>query len=425
MIRLYNARYIPMDGDTEVRTGEIWVDGSVIMYTGREAPAYDRPAFEREIDLQGDLVIPGFKNAHAHSAMTFVRSYADDLPLHSWLFDRIFPLEAKLIPEDVYALTKLAILEYLAGGITSAFDMYFHRDAIAQAAIDCGFRMALCGALSAGDDWSVGEMDLLKYNRLHPLISYIPGIHSEYTADLDLLMFMSELVHEHQAPFATHCAETRREVEECLQRYELTPIQLFEEYDLFAHGGSLFHCVHVTPEDVDILRRRNVYAVTCPASNAKLASGIAPVAGLRRSGIRLAIGTDGPSSNNALNMFREMYLTCVLQKLREEDAAVCDAGDVLDMACSGGAGAMFLRACDALAFGKTADLTVIDLHQPNMLPLHNIAKNLVYSGSVSNVRMTMVNGRILYKDGEYFVGEDPEEIFRRAEAATRRILNAQ
>ncbi len=422
MIRLYNGKYIPMNGDTEVRNGEIWVEESMIMYTGPETA--DRPVFEREIDLKGDLVIPGFKNAHAHSAMTFARSFADDLPLQSWLFDKIFPLEAKLIPEDIYALTKLAILEYLAGGITSAFDMYYHREAMARAAVDTGFRLVLCGALSAGDDWSVGEMDLLKYNRYHPLVSYIPGIHSEYLANPDLLMFMSELVHEHRMPFATHISETKREVEECVERNGLTPAQLFEEYDLFAYGGAGFHCNWFTPEDMDVFRRRNVYAVTCPGSNSKLASGIAPLEEFRRRGIRLAIGTDGPASNNALNMFREMYLTCVLQKLQEKDAAVCDAAQVLDMACSGGAGAMFLRDCDAVAPGKTADLTVIDLRQPNMHPVHNVAKNLVYSGSTSNVRLTMVNGKILYENGEFFVGESPEDIYARAEAATRRILNA-
>ena len=419
MIRLYNGKVLTLNDDTEIQDKELWIDEGMILYIG--PPQADHPVFDREVDLKGGLVMPGFKNAHAHSAMTFLRSFADDMPLQSWLFDKVFPLEARLTEDDVYALTKLAILEYLAGGITAAFDMYYKRDAFCQAAIDCGFRMVLNGALAKGDDWSVGEMDTLKYNMLHPLISYIPGIHAEYTASLDLLMFMSELVHEHKKPFFTHNSETAREVAECVERYGMTPTALFEEYGLFDYGGGGFHCVHLTPEDMDIFARRGLWAVTCPASNAKLASGIAPVAEMMRRGINLAIGTDGPASNNALNMFREMYLVTVLQKLREGDAAVCDASKVLEMACCGGARAMGLPDCDCIAFGKTADLVVLDLDQPNMYPVHNTVKNIVYSGSNANVRMTMVNGKILYENGVFHVGESAEDIYRHAQAVTDRL----
>ena len=415
MIRFFNGKVLTMDADMSLTDQEVWTDGALIAYVG---PARDdAPAFDREIDLKGDLLLPGFKNAHAHSAMTFVRSFADDLPLQSWLFDKIFPLEAKLDPDDIYALTKLAILEYLAGGITSAFDMYYKREAFAQASIECGFRMVLCGALAAGDDWSVGDSDCEKFNRMDPLISYIPGIHAEYTASTDLLAYMKGLTERYKKPFFTHNAETRSEVDGCIERHGCTPTELFERYDLFAYGGGGFHCVHMSDADLDTFRRRGLWAVTCPASNAKLASGIAPIEKMRAMGIPLAIGTDGPASNNALNMFREMYLVCVLQKLLSEDAAAGDAAEVLRMACSGGAGAMGLNA-DAIAAGKLADLTVLDLHQPNMMPVHNTVKNIVYSGSNSNVRLTMVGGRVLYEDGQFFVGESPEEIYRRAQKVT-------
>ena len=380
----------------------------------------DGTVFEREIDLRGDLLMPGFKNAHAHSAMTFVRSFADDLPLQRWLFDKIFPLEAKLTPEDVYDQTKLAILEYLAGGITAAFDMYYKREAFAQASVECGFRMVLNGALSAGDDFSVADADCEKFNAMDPLISYIPGIHAEYTASTELLAYMKGLIDRTRKPFFTHNSETKSETEECVQRHGLTPTALHEEYGLFEYGGGGFHCVHLSDADMEIFRRRGLYAVLCPASNAKLASGIAPVAAMERAGLNLAIGTDGASSNNALNMFREMYLVSVLQKLRESDAASGDAARVLGMACSGGAGAMGLNA-ECIAPGKLADLIVIDLHRPNMYPRHNIVKNLVYSGSNTNVRLTMVGGKVLYEDGQYFVGEDPEEICRRAQRSAERL----
>ena len=418
MIRFYNGKVLTMDGGMELTEQEVWTDGAAISYVGKTPWAL--PAFEREIDLRGDLLLPGFKNAHAHSAMTFLRSFADDLPLQNWLFDKVFPLEARLTPEDVYALTKLAILEYLAGGITAAFDMYYKREAFAQAAMECGFRMVLCGALAAGDDWTVGEADCVKFNALDPLISYIPGIHAEYTANVELLRYMKTLVDKYEKPFFTHNSETKSEVEECIARHGLTPTALFEEMGLFAHGGGGFHCVWISEEDLEIFRRRGLWAVTCPASNAKLASGIAPIARMQEKGIHLAIGTDGPASNNALNMFREMYLVTVLQKLQQRDAAVCDAADVLSMACSGGATAMGLDA-ECLRAGKLADLTVIDLHQPNMYPVHNTVKNIVYSGSNANVRLTMVGGKILYENGQFHVGESAEDIYRRAEAVTRRL----
>ena len=421
MIRFYNGRLLSLSDGFEISDWEVWVEESMILYVGPAIGAH--PPFEREIDLRGNLLMPGFKNAHAHSAMTFLRSYADDLPLQSWLFDKVFPLEARLTPDDIYALTKLAILEYLRGGITSAFDMYYKRDAFAQASIDCGFRMVLCGALAAGDDWTVGEMDTIKFNNLHPLISYIPGIHAEYTANPDLLMFMKMLVDEYRLPFFTHNSETKREVEECIERHGLTPTQLFEENGLFEHGGGGFHCVWINEDDMNIFARRGLYAVTCPASNAKLASGIAPVSEFLRRKIPLAIGTDGPASNNALNMFREMYLAAVLQKLREEDAASCDAREILRAACSTGARAMRIDA-DCIAPGKLADLVVIDLHQANMQPEHNTVKNLVYSGSNTNVLLTMVNGKILYENGVYHVGESPEDIIAHARAAAERITRS-
>ena len=419
MIRFFNGRVLTMDGDMAVTEQEVWTDGDRISYVG---PARDdAPAFEREIDLKGDLLMPGFKNAHAHSAMTFLRSFADDLPLQSWLFDKVFPLEAKLTPYDIYALTKLAILEYLAGGITSAFDMYYKREAFARASIECGFRMVLCGALAAGDDWSVGDSDCEKFNAMGPLISYIPGIHAEYTANTDLLKYMKGLTDRYKKPFFTHNSETRSEVAGCVERHGVTPTVLFENCGLFEYGGGGFHCTYMTEEDLDIFRRRGLWAVTCPASNAKLASGIANIERMRALGIHLAIGTDGPASNNALNMFREMYLVCVLQKLLSGDAASGDAADVLRMACSGGALAMGLDA-DCIAPGKLADLVVLDMRQPNMMPVLNTVKNIVYSGSNANVRLTMVGGRVLYEEGKFFVGESPEDIYRRAQKVTDALV---
>ncbi len=423
MLRLYNATLLTFDGSRELTQGELWTDGERISYIGPARP--DAPAFEREIDLRGDLLLPGFKNAHTHSAMTFLRSYADDLPLQSWLFDKVFPLEARLNPDAVYAFTKLANLEYLAGGVTAAFDMYYYRDAYVQSCIDSGFRSVLCGALTAGDtDWTVAERDYENYNRIHPLIGYRLGIHAEYTASLELLRYLRGLTETHHAPFFAHNSETKSEVEGCQERHGCTPTALFEREGLFEYGGGGFHCVHFPRSDREIFRRRGLWAVTCPASNAKLASGTAPLLEMLREGVHLAIGTDGPASNNALDFFREMSLACVLQKLRTEDAAAMDASEVLEMACCGGARAMGLPDCDALAVGKQADLAVIDLSLPNMHPVHSTVKNLVYSGNPSNVRLTMIAGRILYEDGRFFLDQSAEDILAAAQRETEKLLRA-
>ena len=421
MIRLYNGLVMPMTSDCSYFSGEVWTDGGKIAYAG-PARSGVLPEFEREIDLGGDLVIPGFKNAHAHSAMTFLRSYADDLPLQSWLFDKVFPLEERLTPEAVYAFTRLAILEYLSGGMTASFDMYFHRDAYAQANIDSGFRTVICGALSAGDRISVAADDYAKFNSLHPLIGYLPGVHAEYTADERLLREMSELVHQLKSPFWTHNSETRSEVDGCMARHGMSPTACLDSLGLFDFGGGGYHCVWFTDDDVRIFAEKGLWAVTCPCSNAKLASGIAPLGRFEKRGVKLAIGTDGPASNNALDMFREMYLACVLQKLERQDAASCPAEGILYAACSGGARAMGLENCDCLAEGKAADLAVINMNRPNMRPVHAVAKNLVYSGTRDNVRLTMVAGRILYENGEFFVGEDPGRIYAEAEKYTRELI---
>ena len=284
MIRFFNGRTLTMADGVSVTTDEVWTDGDKIAYIG---PAPETlPAFERQIDLGGDLVMPGFKNAHAHAGMSFVRSYADDVPLQPWLFEQIFPLEAKLTPEAVYAFTKLSILEYLTSGITAGFDMYYFREAIAQASIDCGFRTVLCGG---GGSAQQLEAEYRKFNALHPLISYQLGLHSEYTSSIAEMTEAGELARALHAPVFAHNAETAREVAECQDRWGKTPTELFESLGHFDYGGGGFHCVHMTEHDLEIFRDRGLWAVTNPGSNAKLASGIAPLEQMRALGIHMPV----------------------------------------------------------------------------------------------------------------------------------------
>lgn len=420
-VRFYNARILTMAEGFLIRAGELWVKGNTVYHVGLEEEEPEPLRWDREIDVQGNLLMPGFKNAHTHSAMTFLRSYADDLPLQEWLAQKVFPMEAKLSPEDIYHLCRLAIMEYLTSGITANFDMYLTPDTMAQASVDCGFRTVICGAVNDFTQ-SVEEMDkwYQKYNGCHELISYRLGFHGEYTTSREILEGIAALAKKYQAPVYTHLAETEGEVKGCLERNKMTPAVYLDSLGLFAYGGGGFHCVHMTERDMDVLKRRGVWAVTNPASNLKLASGIAPLCEMDARGIGLAIGTDGAASNNCLDMFREMFLVTGLAKLRKKDAAAMDANRVLEMAVSDGARAMGLADCDTLEPGKKADLIMIDLHQPNMQPLNRITKNLVYSGSKQNVKLTMVNGKILYEDGIFDIGAEPEEVYAKANEIIRR-----
>ena len=420
MLRFYNGKTLTMAEGCAVTEDEVWVDGDRIAYVG-PAPEV-LPAFERQIDLRGGLLMPGFKNAHAHSGMTFCRSLADDVPLKPWLFEQIFPLEARLTPERVRALTRLAFLEYLSGGVTAAFDMYYFRPALADCAAEDGFRFVLCGSNGPAEQV---EREYVELNARSPLVTLIPGIHAEYTTSRDDIKIVAETVRRHRAPFFTHISETRAEVEGCRERHGMTPTELFDSLGLFDYGGGGYHCCYLTEHDVEIFQKRGLSVVSCPASNAKLASGIAPLKRYRDAGLNLALGTDGPSSNNALDMFREMYLASVLQKLLLDDAVGLDALEVLRAATVGGAIAMGLPDCDVLAPGKQADLTVIDLDRPSMRPIINVPKNLVYSGARDCVRLTMVAGKVLYEDGEYYLADSAERIVAEAERATREIIENQ
>ncbi|MCI9677205.1 MAG: amidohydrolase [Lachnospiraceae bacterium] len=421
-----------MEKNKPVFSGEIWVKNEKIAYIatqeelqGEWARELPRIVWDIEIDCKDNLLMPGFKNAHTHSAMTFLRSYADDVPLDKWLNEKVFPLEAKLSGEDIYHLTRLAVLEYLTSGITSIFEMYLTPDTIAEACLDMGMRCVLTSGLNNfSSSIEQLEAEYLKWNKRNSLISYQLGFHAEYTCSKELIYNISQLAHEYRAPVYTHLSETAKEVEECKERYGMTPIMFLDTMGIFEFGGGGYHCVHVTDSDMEVLRRRRMYVITNPASNLKLASGIAPIAKFDHRKIPVAIGTDGPASNNCLDMFREMFLVAGLSRVREGDASSPDAMKVLRMATVQGARAMRLSKADVLAKGKYADIIMIDLHQPNMQPIHNIPKNLVYSGSKSNVCMTMINGKILYRNGEFNVGESIERIYDKCDEIVKRLINS-
>ncbi|MEA5061137.1 MAG: amidohydrolase [Erysipelotrichaceae bacterium] len=419
-ILLQNARILTMKDNEPIFTGSLVVEGNKISHIGHKVP---KGSFDQIIECNGNVIMPGFKNAHAHSAMTFTRSIADDLELHDWLFDCIFPMEAKLEAKDQYILSKLAILEYLSSGITACFDMYYNPEEMAQASIDTGFRTVLLGTVTKYRE-SVQEMKKAykKINGKNPLVTYQLGFHAEYTATEEILKELAKAAHELKCPIYTHNSETPVEVDGCKERHNgLTPTEYMEKLGLFDFGGGGFHCVAFSDHDIEIFKKHNLSVVTCPGSNSKLASGIAPVEKYLKSGLNIAIGTDGPGSNNALDFFWEMRLVAVLQKLLNKDPKSMDAYQVLKAATVGGAKAMNLLDADVLAVGKLADIIMIDMNRPNMQPVNNIEKNIVYSGSKDDIKMTMVDGKILYMDGKFNINEPIEEIYQEAQKVTDRL----
>lgn len=407
-IRFYNARILTME-DQNIIEGELWVSGSKITYIG-EGKANDIK-WDRQIDCNRNILMPGLKNAHTHSGMTFSRSLADEYSLNDWLFKAIFPREAKLTPKHIYWFTKLAYAEYLSGGITACFDMYFHLREAAKAAVESGIRLVFCD--SANDFGGIDELEdnYNTYNSFDPLVSFKLGFHAEYTTSKKNMEYVSQLAHKYKAPVYTHISETRAEVEGCKDRYGVTPAVLLDRMGIFDFGGGGFHCVWFTDEDMEVFRSKGLWSVFNACSNLKLASGIAPVYKFIDSDMKIAIGTDGAGSNNSLSLIREMYLDTVLSNSMTGNAATVDPYKILKAGTTGGALCMGLDDSDVLAEGKKADIIMIDMSRPSMQPENNIIRNIVYSADNSCIKMTMADGKILYEDDK-FTSVDIEEVYR-------------
>ena len=417
MVTLFkNARILTMKS-SDIIFGELAVKNNKIIYIG---PRFDGEVPDRIIDCEQNLLMPGFKNAHAHTAMVFARSCSDDLSLYDWLYTTIFPMEERFEDGDIYHLTKLGILEYLTSGITAAFDMYFHVPEIVKASEELGFRSVIL-ATSNDEPISLIRERYETINKPDALCSYKLGIHAEYTTSEERIKEIVGLAHELKAAIYLHIGETEAEVAGCVERHGKTPVKYLDSLGFFDYGGGGFHCNYFTDEEVEIFKKHNCYIVTCPCSNLKLASGIAPLYKYQQAGLTIAIGTDGAGSNNSLDMFKEMYLASALQKVTNKDASCMDGFEVLKMATVNGAHALGLNDSDVLDVGKNADIIMIDLKNPAMQPINNIAKNIVYSGSKDCVKMTMINGKVLYYNHEFFVDQDVNEIIEKANEITKRL----
>lgn len=414
-----NARILKMT-DENILIGNLLVKDDRIAYIGKELP--NDKDIDEVIECNGNIIMPGFKNAHTHSAMSFLRSKTDDHTLQDWLFNVVLPREALLQPGDVYEMAKISYLEYLTSGITACFDQYYSPLESAKAAEEMGMRIVLLGTYNKEFDSVQKLVDFYRsVNDKDGLVRYCLGVHAEYTLGEGELEKVVEACHILKAPFYAHISETEKEVKECIEKRGMTPVAYFEKMGAFDYGGGGYHCCWFTDDDIEIYKRHNCSVVTCPGSNTKLASGIAPICKYLQKGLNVAIGTDGPASNNSLDMFKEMTLTYALQKVTLKDPTALPAFELLKMATVNGAKAMGLTDADVLEVGKKADIIELDLSRPNMQPLNNIVNNIVYSGSKENVILTMINGKILYRNGKFIINENINDIYDKCAKIGERI----
>ena len=386
------------------------------------------------------LVMPGLVNCHGHTPMTLVRGLGGGLPLQRWLEEAIFPVEAKMTPADIVAGMTWGAMEMLAGGTTAVADMYDFPEAGGRALAEIGLKARIC---RVGLSFIDGRLqDCIAFTRQWngqdarcPSVGDANGqyarcpkgrvladlcIHSEYLTDEKFCRALAEANRELKRPVHVHVSETEKEHAECLARHGQTPVAYLASTGLLDFGGYAAHCVHCTDEDFAILREKNVTLVHNPSSNMKLGSGFARIPAAIAAGVNVALGTDGCASNDNLDLFEEMHLASLIHKGLAKDPTVLSAWDVIDMATKNGAKALGLVDSGELKVGFAADLCVIDLCKPHLTPALDLANLIVHSMHASDVVMTMVDGNVLYENGQWLTvnSERAEFDFR---CAVRRL----
>ncbi len=363
----------------------------------------ERAMSPRGVDLAGAIVMPGLVNAHCHAPMTLLRGVGGGLPLKRWLEEAIFPVEAKLTDEDVAAGMTWGAMELLAGGVTCVADMYEHSLAGAAALAETGIKGNVCRpGLAFGDGTPEGRLEecvdfVRNFGDSNGRLIADMCIHSEYLTNRDFCRALAEANREFKRPLNVHVSETRREHEECISRHGKTPIAYLAETGLLDYGGYAAHCVWCTDDDFKIMAERNVSLVHNPSSNMKLGSGFARICRAVEMGVNVALGTDGPASNDNLDMFEEMHLASLIHKGAALDPTLLPPWEVVEMATVNGAKALGRSDTGEIAVGKAADLCVIALDRPHLKPCVDAANLVVHSAHAGDVLMTIVDGRIVYE----------------------------
>ncbi|MDU2065650.1 MAG: amidohydrolase [Sporomusaceae bacterium] len=383
---------------------------------------------DKVINGSHKLAIPGLVNTHTHAAMTLFRSYADDMLLMDWLQQKIWPAEANLTPEDVYWGTLLAIVEMIQTGTTTFADMYFHMDQVAKAVEESGMRAVLARGMAgvapngqqALKDSEVFYKDW--HNKADGRITVRLGPHAPYTCPPDYLKQVVALAEKLEAGIHIHLSETKGEVEECQKKHGLSPIALMEKVGLLNHPVLAAHCVHLSTEDIALLKKYHVTVAHNPGSNMKLASGIAPVPELLAAKIPVGLGTDGTASNNNLDMIEEIRLAALLHKTNHFNPELLPAKEAVALATEQGAVCLGLdQQIGKLAVGYDADITLIDMHKAHWYPRHDRLSLLTYSANGSDVDTVLVKGKVLMENRQLLTLDVEQIIFENQRRGMRLV----
>jgi 5-methylthioadenosine/S-adenosylhomocysteine deaminase len=403
---LKNVKLLTMDQQT-VFSGYLGVDQDRIEYVGAEPPQH-MPSYQKIVDGKGKLIMPGLVNTHGHAAMSLLRGYGDDLPLQVWLQERIWPMEAKFTAEHVKWGTALSLVEMLKTGTTAFADMYMFEDEVAEMVSLSGIRASLSrGVIGLGSDQEA--LDKLADSRrfasswhgeANGRVTVMMAPHAPYTCPPWYIEKILGVAEELDLPIHIHMSETLREVEENAARYGDRPVKHLEKLGVFSRHTLVAHSVHVNDEEMDILRQHRVQVSHNPGSNLKLASGIAPVPKMIEKGIDVSLGTDGPASNNNLDMFDEIQLVALIHKGVSNDPLAIPARTALEMATVNGAKALNIMDAGMLKVGHKADFILISVDGPHFQPQHDLMSHLVYSASGRDVNDVYVDGECLVKEGK-------------------------
>lgn len=421
---------LTMGAEDVIWRGLIALRDGKIIYVGRDIEA---PTFEadRVINGEGKIAMPGLINCHTHAAMSLFRGIAEDKDLNTWLRETIWPLESKLRSEDVYYGSLLSCIEMIKSGTTCFSDMYFHEDAVAKAVAETGLRCVLSPGIIEAGRKILGKIllrEALKlaekyHGGLDGRISVMLGPHAVYTCSPKLLEKIGEEAARLNIGVHIHLAESESDSANIKGAYGKSEVELLDEVGLLRPNLLAAHCIHISDLDIALMAKRNVKAAYNPISNMKLASGMPRIKDLLDAGITVGLGTDGPASNNSLDMFETMKIAALLQKAKYGDPRVLPARKIVEMATIDGAKALGLdRSMGSLEIGKKADIILIDIKKPHLTPLHNIYAALVYSMRGSDVNTVIIDGKIIMEDRSVNT-MDEYEVMRKAEEISQDLVS--
>ena len=407
-----------------VKETDIYIEGQRITGIGT-APAGFKA--DKTIDGRRKLAIPGLINCHTHSYMSFMRNIADDLSFMDWLFGRVDPIEQKMTDNDAYWGARLAIIEMMKSGTTCFNDMQMNIHQTTRAVKESGMRAMICrGLVGSGND-EAGSMRLRQaFEEKEAFadcdrLTFMLGPHAPYTCDDAFMRIVSQKAKENNMGIHVHLSESESEISQIREKYGCTPIEMAEKNGLFDVNCIAAHCVQVTDDDIEIMRKKNVSVVTNPASNMKLGNGFAPVKKMLDAGVNVCLGTDGAASNNSLNMFHEMSLLALIHKGLNRDPQCISAAEVFRIATINGAKALGLEnEIGSIEVGKKADIAILDLDNPSLIPENNLIAGLSYSANGSEVDTVIIDGKVTM-EGRKLLTMDENETYAKVNEIIKRI----